>query len=66
MSFEVFSQEVTPQAELSFTDMFDRWVASEGDRYRNLLIERGFLLAEEADRPDIYKAAMEEIGRAHV
>lgn len=52
--------------ELSPEEILERWVAREGVKYVPLLIERGFILPEEASDEQKVKAAMKEWRRTYV
>jgi hypothetical protein len=53
-------------AELSSEEILERWVAREGMRYVPLLIERGFILPEDAIDEQKVKAAMKDWRRTYV
>lgn len=52
--------------ELLPQQVLERWVAREGDKYIPILIERGFILPEDASDEQKVKAAMKDWRRTYV
>ncbi len=52
--------------ELSPEEVLERWVVREGTKYVPVLIERGFILPEDARDGERVKVAMKEWRRTHV
>ncbi len=51
---------------LDSAEVLERWVAREGDRYVSLLVERGFIRAEDRENPVIVQAATKEWRKTYV